>query len=69
MSYMNKTSMLDEMLDEISPSAAFDLGKDEPGMVLQRRERDGWVDYVVDGEPVIAPIKIDSLPPGKYRLV
>ena len=47
-----------------------DLGRDEPGMVLQRREgRDGWVDYLVDGKAVISPIKIDTLPPGNYRLV
>ena len=50
-----------------------DLGKDEPGMVLQRRDREGgmyiWNEYVVNGEPVIAPIKIDTLLPGKYRLV
>ena len=72
MSYMNKTSMLDEMLNEMphdAPGAAFDLGKDEPGMTLQRLERGVWSDYLVDEKPVLSPIKIDSLPAGKYRLV
>ena len=42
-----------------------DLGKDEPGMTLQRFDRE-WVDYVVGGEVVISPVKIEKLPPGKY---
>ncbi len=41
-----------------------DLGDDEPGMVLQRREKDGWHDYQADGKPVTAPIDIESLPSG-----
>ena len=45
-----------------------DLGKDEPGMTLHRREGYVWMDYVVDGEVVISPVDIDKLPPGKYRL-
>ena len=72
MSYMNKTSMLDEMLFEMphdAPSFAIDLGKDEPGMILQRFDGRVWIDYLVDGEPVLSPIKFDALPPGKYRLV
>jgi DNA-binding NarL/FixJ family response regulator len=39
MSYMNKTSMLDEMLNEMPhdvTSATFDFDKSEPGMTLQR---------------------------------
>ena len=73
MSYMNKISMLDEMLYEMPsdiPDAAFDPGKDKPGMTLQYRERDYvWRDYLVDGEPVLSPVDIDELPPGNYRLV
>jgi len=50
-----------------------DLGKDKPGMMLQCREREGhssiWREYLVDGKQVKVPIKIDSLPLGKYRLV
>jgi len=38
-------------------------------MTLQRFEGCEWVDYVVDGEVVISPIKVDALPAGKYRLV
>lgn len=50
-------------------SARQDLGKDEPGMTLQREvERNQWIDYKVDGEVVKSPIDIDTLPAGKYRL-
>jgi hypothetical protein len=51
-----------------SPHLYIDLGKDEPGMTLHRREGCGWMDYMVDGEVVISPVDIDKLPPGKYRL-
>ncbi len=64
------------MLDEFplmivagtSPHLYIDLGKDEPGMILQRFERGVWRDYLVDGEPVLAPVDIEALPPGNYRL-
>ena len=52
-----------------SPLIWIDLGSDEPGMTLQRLEGRVWVDYVVDGEVVISPVKIEKLPSGKYRLV
>ena len=51
------------------PLIYIDLGKDEPGMTLQRLEGREWVDYLKDGKVVKSPVKIDSLPPGKYRLV
>jgi len=55
------------------PLVYIDFGKDEPGMTLQRGDRKGgiyvWNDYLVDGQTVTAPIKIESLPPGNYRLV
>ena len=45
----------------------------EPGMVLQREYREGrlmvWSDYLVDGEPVLSPVDIETLPVGKYRLI
>jgi hypothetical protein len=46
------------------------LGHDDPGMILQRLEPDGWRDYLLDGEPVVFdPLdSLDALPPGKYRL-
>ena len=50
-----------------------DLGKDEPGMTLQRRERVSggyqWQDYQQEGKTVKSPLDLDSLPAGKYRLV
>jgi len=51
---------------------SIDLGKDEPGMVLQYRDaKNGqivWRDYTVDGEAVKSPVDIDALP-GIYQLV
>jgi hypothetical protein len=52
-----------------SPSIWIDLGKDEPGMKLQRLEGRVWVDYLVGGKVVISPVKIDKLPAGRYQLV
>ena len=52
-----------------SPPISIDYGKDEPGMTLQRLDGREWVDYEVDGEVVISPVKIEKLPPGRYRLV
>jgi len=46
-----------------------DLGPDTPGMILQRREPDGWQDYRLDGEPVFSPVDIEVLQPGYYRQV
>jgi len=46
----------------------FDSGKDEPGMTLQRLDRE-WVDYKADGKVVTSPVDIDALPSGTYRLV
>jgi hypothetical protein len=55
------------------PFINIDLGKDEPGMTLQREYREGgflvWRDYLKDGKPVTAPVDIEALPAGKYRLV
>ena len=49
------------------------LGRDEPGMTLQREYGEGdyrvWRDYLVDGEVVKSPVDIDTLPWGKYQLV
>ena len=46
----------------------FGLSYKEPGAVLQRRENDGWHDYLVDGEPVTKPFDVETLVPGWYRL-
>ena len=47
----------------------FDNGKNRPGDVLQRRESGGWEFFRPKGELVLAPINIDELPFGEYRLV
>ena len=52
-----------------SPSVSIEVGRDEPGMSLQRLVDRVWVYYPVDGEMVKSPVKIDQLPPGRYRQV
>ena len=45
-----------------------DFGPDQPGAILQRKENGYWQDYLVDGEPVVNPFDVESLPLGWYRL-
>ena len=44
-----------------------DFWANEPGAILQRKEEDGWRDYLIDGEQ--APVDIETLPAGRYRLL
>ena len=53
----------------VAGTGHIDLGNDEPGMTLQRLVKRVWVDYEVVGEVVISPVKLDKLPPGRYRLM
>ena len=46
-----------------------DFGTDKPRAILQRKEDNGYQDYLVDGKPVVNPFDVESLPPGIYRLV
>ena len=46
-----------------------DFGSDKLGAILQRKENGYWHDYLVDGEPVVNPFDVESLPPRFYRLV
>ena len=50
------------------PPIHIDLGKDEPGMTLQRFERGVWVTVIEDGEGIKSPVDIEKLPADKYRL-
>ena len=69
MSSFNGISMLDEMLFG-KPSATLKPSVNkEPGMTLQRQNRNRWVDVLMDGKIVKSPVDIDALPAGKYRLV
>ena len=45
-----------------------DFGSNEPGAILQRKKRDGYHDYLVDGEPVVNPFDVEMLMSGWYRL-
>jgi hypothetical protein len=46
-----------------------DFGNDQPGAILQRKDKGYWHDYLVDGKPVVNPFDVEMLPPGYYRLV
>jgi hypothetical protein len=45
-----------------------DFGTNEPGAILQRKDKGYWRDYLVEGEPVTNPFDVEALPPGFYRL-
>ncbi len=45
-----------------------DLRRNQPRAILQRKEKGYWHDYLVDGEPVVNPFDVESLPAGWYRL-
>ena len=49
-----------------------DYGSKIPGSVLQHQVRENgryiWKDYLVDGQPLTAPVDVTSLPPGDYQL-
>jgi len=42
-----------------------DFGSNEPGAILQRKDRGHWRDYLVDGELVTNPFDVELLPPGR----
>jgi len=50
-----------------------DYGSNEPGSILQHQIHKGrhyvWQDFLLDGNRLIAPVDVKSLPPGEYRLV
>jgi len=46
----------------------FGLLYKEPGAILQRKEKDFWYDYLVDGESVVNPFDVETLQPRQYRL-
>jgi hypothetical protein len=46
-----------------------DIGRNAPGAILQRKDSDLWYYYLIDGEPVVNPFDLETLPPGSYRLV
>jgi hypothetical protein len=53
---------------DLSIEIDFGLLYKVPGAMLQRKERDGYHDYLVDGGLVVNPFDEKSLPPGWYRL-
>jgi hypothetical protein len=46
-----------------------DLGRNAPGAILQRKDSGLWYYYLIDGEPMVNPFNLETLPPGFYRLV
>jgi hypothetical protein len=70
MSFMNRVSMLDEMLDRSSqevPGSAFDLSENKPGMKLQDHEVPALVDNK-DGKLARTPVDSQKPSSGKYKL-
>ena len=55
------------------PPISIDLGRDEPGMILQREYREGgkliWHDVLKGGKTVKSPVDFEKLPFGVYRLI
>ena len=45
-----------------------DFERNKSGAILQRKEKDVYQDYLIDGKPVINPVDVNTLPPGWYRL-
>ena len=45
-----------------------DFGNDQPGAILQRKDKGYWHDYLVDGKPVVNPFDVETLVPGRYLL-
>jgi hypothetical protein len=45
-----------------------DFGPNQPGAILQYRDKGYWYDYLVEGKPVVNPFDVESLPAGFYRL-
>jgi hypothetical protein len=56
------------ILSAIDLVIEIDFGSDQPGAILQRKEKGYWRDYLVDGKPVVKPLDGESLTPGFYRL-
>ena len=50
------------------PGIKIDFGDDKLRAILQRKVKDGYHDYLVDGEPVVNPFDVETLVPGWYRL-
>jgi len=47
-----------------------DYGVSDPSGTLQRCENGNWQDYCPDGEVITRKsLDIESLPPGKYRII
>ena len=49
-------------------SIEIDFGSDQPGAILQRKDKGYWHDYLVKGEPVVKPFNVEMLVSGWYQL-
>ena len=45
------------------------MGNDEPNVILQRKDKGHWHDYLAKGKPVTNPFDVETLLPGYYRLL
>ncbi len=55
-------------VDDLGIKIDFGLLYEEPGAILQRKDKGYWHDCLVDGELVVNLFDVEALPPGKYRL-
>ena len=49
------------------PDVEIDTGTNHPGVLL-RLDGDRWKPYLQNGKPINWPVKLESLPPGRYRV-
>jgi hypothetical protein len=56
------------ILSAVDLGIEIDSGPDQPGAILQYRDKGYWYDYLVDGKPVTNPFDVETLPRGRYRL-
>ncbi|NOR40168.1 MAG: hypothetical protein GQ537_03040 [Gammaproteobacteria bacterium] len=57
------------ILSAIDLVIEIDFGRNQPGAILQCKEKGYWHDYLIDGKPVINPFDVEMLVPGFYPLV
>lgn len=57
------------IIQAVDKFVTLDTGMNNPDAIIQRKGPKGWSNYMPHGVPMGEPKKIDSLPPGEYRLV
>ena len=45
-----------------------DFVHNQLGAILQRQDDGQWQDFLINGKPVVNPVDVEVLPPGRHRL-